>query len=503
MSAAPGATAAKASTYRNFIGGEWAASESPRTVPNVNPADTREVLGQVPLSTADEARRAVAAAAAAFHSWRDTPAPLRGRMLFAALAIMEREKEDLARLLTREEGKTVKESLGEVQRTLNILEYIAGFGRRIGGETLPSELPLNFGYTIRQPLGVVACITPWNFPVAIPIWKMAPALVAGNTVVFKPATLTPATASAVVSIFERAGLPKGVLNLVLGSGGTVGNALVDHEAVRAVSFTGSNEVGAELYARAARRMIRAQCEMGGKNPVVVMADADLDVAADAAAQGAFGSTGQRCTATSRVVVEEDVADSFVERLVARAQRVRVGNGSAADVDMGPAVDKAQLDTDLRYIGLGQEEGAKLLCGGRRLAEGARAHGFYVEPAVFDHAKVSMRLAQEEVFGPVVSVIRVRSFEEAIAAANAVRYGLSSSIFTRDASRIFRFADQIETGIVHINSGTPGGEAQFPFGGMKDTGIGPREQGSVALEFFTELKAVYVDYTGEARRSGFY
>jgi aldehyde dehydrogenase (NAD+) len=502
MSAA-GATAAKTTSYRNFIGGEWLASESPRSVPNVNPADTRDVLGQVPLSTADEARRAVAAAAAAFEGWRATPAPVRGKMLFTALDFMEREKEELARLLTREEGKTVKEAAGEIQRTLNILEYTAGFGRRIGGETLPSELAHNFGYTLRQPLGVVACITPWNFPVAIPIWKMAPALVAGNTVVFKPATLTPATAIALVTLFERAGVPKGVVNLVLGSGATVGNAILDDEAVRAVSFTGSNEVGAELYARAARRMIRAQCEMGGKNPVVVMADADLDLAADATAAGAFGSTGQRCTATARVIVEEEIADSFVERLVARAKRVRVGNGLTSDVDMGPAVDQAQLDTDLRYVGIGQEEGARLLCGGARLQDGERGHGFYVEPAVFDHATPAMRLCQEEVFGPVVAVIRVRSFEQALEAANSVRFGLSSSIFTRDASRVFRFADRIETGIVHINSGTPGGEAQFPFGGMKATGVGPREQGSVALEFFTELKTVYVDYTGEARKSGFY
>jgi aldehyde dehydrogenase (NAD+) len=497
------AAAAKSASYRNFVAGEWTASESPRSVPDVNPADTRDVLGQAPLSTADEARRAVAAAQAAFPAWRETPAPRRGRVLFEALAIMDREKQDLARLLTREEGKTVKESLGEIQRTLNILEYTAGFGRRIGGETLPSELPRNMGYTLRQPLGVVACITPWNFPVAIPVWKIAPALVAGNSVVFKPATLTPATASAVVSVFERAGVPKGVLNMVIGSGGTVGNALLDDPEVRAVSFTGSNEVGAELYGRAARRMIRAQCEMGGKNPVVVMADADLELAVEAAAQGAFGSTGQRCTATSRVIVEEAVADAFVERLVARAKRMRVGNGLSPEADMGPAVDKAQLETDLRYVALGQQEGARLLCGGRRLDDGERAHGFYVEPAVFDHATTAMRLAQEEVFGPVAAVIRVGSFEEAIAAANAVRYGLASSIFTRDASRVFRFAELSEAGIVHVNSGTPGGEAQFPFGGMKATGVGPREQGSACLEFFTELKTVYVDYTGEARKSSIY
>jgi aldehyde dehydrogenase (NAD+) len=489
--------------YRNFIGGKWVESESEKTALNENPADTRDLLGVMPLSTAAEARRAVAAAKAAFPAWRDTPAPVRGRILFRAWELMDREKEALARLLTREEGKTLKESMGEIQRTINILEYIAAEGRRLGGETVPSELRRNFCYTVRQPLGVVACITPWNFPVAIPVWKMAPALVSGNTVVFKPATLTPETGALVVSIFERAGVPEGVLNMVLGSGATVGNALLDHPDVRAVSFTGSNEVGAEIYGRGARRMIRVQCEMGGKNPVVVLADADLDLAVEACAQGAYGSTGQRCTATSRVIVEEAVADAFVEKLVARSRAVRVGNGAESAVEMGPAVDLAQFDTDLRYIEIGRQEGARLLCGGRRLSGGDLDQGYYVEPTVFDHVAVSMRIAQEEIFGPVVSVIRVRGFEEALAAANSVRYGLSSSIFTSDVTRAFRFVDEIEAGIVHVNSGTPGGEAQLPFGGTKDTGVGPREQGSAAVEFFTELKAVYVDYTGEGRKTSLY
>jgi aldehyde dehydrogenase (NAD+) len=485
------------------VDGAWVTSDSPTAVPNLNPADTRDVIGRVPLSTAHEARAAVAAAKAAFPAWRDTPAPVRGRILFDACRLMEREKDDLARRLTREEGKTVKESLGEIQRTINVLEYVAAFGRRLGGETVPSELPRNFCYTIRQPLGVVACITPWNFPVAIPVWKIAPALVAGNTVVFKPATLTPETATAVISIFERAGVPRGALNMVLGSGGTVGSALLDHEDVRAVSFTGSNDVGSEIYGHSARRMIRAQCEMGGKNPVVVLADADLDLAVESTAQGAFGSTGQRCTATSRVIVEEAIADAFVERLVARARRIRVGNGLAEGIDMGPAVDPAQLATDLRYIELGRAEGARLACGGGRLTDGDLAHGYFVEPTVFDQVAVGLRIAQEEIFGPVVGVVRVKDFEAALTAANAVRYGLSSAIFTSDVSRSFRFVEAVETGIVHVNSGTPGGEAQLPFGGTKATGVGPREQGSGALEFFTEVKAVYVDYTGQARRTSIY
>jgi methylmalonic acid semialdehyde dehydrogenase len=491
------------SRYRNFIGGKWVESGSSKIALNENPADVRDVLGAVPLSTADETRQAVAAAKAAFPAWRDTPAPVRGRILFRAWEIMQTEKEELVELLTREEGKTLKESMGEVQRSINILEYIAAEGRRLGGQTVPSELRRNFCYTVRQPLGVVACITPWNFPVAIPVWKMAPALVSGNTVVFKPATLTPETGAMIVSMFERAGVPEGVLNMVLGSGGTVGNALLDHPDVRAVSFTGSNEVGSEIYGRGARRMIRVQCEMGGKNPVVVLADADLDLAVEACAQGAYGSTGQRCTATSRVVVEEAVADAFVEKLLARSRAVRVGNGAEPGADMGPAVDQSQLDTDLRYIEIGQQEGARLLCGGQRLAGGDFDHGYFVEPTVFDHVTPSMRIAQEEIFGPVVSVIRVKGFEEAMAAANSVRYGLSSSIFTTDVTRVFRFVDEIEAGIVHINSGTPGGEAQLPFGGTKDTGVGPREQGAQAVEFFTELKAVYVDYTGEGRKSSLY
>jgi aldehyde dehydrogenase (NAD+) len=502
MTTSPASTAEK-TTYRNFVGGEWVASESSKTTPNLNPADTRDVLGHLPLSSADETRRAVDAARAAFPAWRDTPAPVRGAILFRAQAILDKEKDELARLVSREEGKTVKEALGEIQRSINILEYIAAEGRRLGGHTVPSELPHNFCYTVRQPVGVVACITPWNFPVAIPIWKIAPALVSGNTVVFKPASLTPASAAAVVSIFERAGVPKGVLNMVLGSGGTVGNALLDHDAVHAVSFTGSNTVGAEIYARGAKRMIRVQAEMGGKNPVVVMADADLDLAVEATAQGAYGSTGQRCTATSRVIVEEGIADRFVERLVARTKKVRVGSGLDAATDMGPAVDKSQLETDLEYIGIGKGERATLACGGGRLTDGALAHGHFVEPTVFDHVKMSMRIAQEEIFGPVIAVVRVKDFDEAMTAANDVRFGLSSSIFTTDATTVFRFADRIETGIVHINSGTPGGEAQLPFGGMKGTGVGPREQGSTASEFFTEIKTVYVDYTGQSRKSSVY
>jgi aldehyde dehydrogenase (NAD+) len=415
--------------------------------------------------------------------------------------IMEQQKDELARILTREEGKTFKDSLGEVLKSVNILEFMAGEARRIGGETVPSELPKNFAYTMKQPLGVVAAITPWNFPVSIPVWKMAPALVAGNTVVFKPATLTAFTGAKVTQIFEQAGVPAGVLNMVAGSGGEVGDELLQHPDVKAVSFTGSNEVGSELYAQGARKMKKCQCEMGGKNPIVVLADADLPLAMESTVFGAFASTGQRCTATSRVVVEETVADQFVAMLVERASKLKTGNGLEPDVDMGPAVDEAQMKTDLHYIEVGKKE-AKLLLGGERLT-GPGYNGYYVAPTIFDRVRWDSAIAQDEIFGPVLSVIRVKDFDEALRVANSVRYGLSSSIYTNDAAKIFEFIDKIETGITHVNSPTVGGEAQLPFGGMKATGVGLREMGRVAIDFYTELKTVYIDYTGRKRESNIY
>jgi len=490
-------------TYPLFIKGEWWDCRSPKFVENRNPARTSEILGFVPFASAPEVKEAVEAAAAALPEWRRKPAPQRGAIIARAAQIMTARKEELARALTREEGKILRESLGEVQKSINILEFMAGEARRLGGETLPSELESNFCFTMRQPLGVVAVITPWNFPVAIPCWKIAPALVAGNTVVFKPATLTPVTASIVVEILEQAGLPAGCLNMVLGSGGEVGSRLVQHSAVRAVSFTGSNEVGSGLYSQGARRMIKVQCEMGGKNPLVVLEDADLDLAVAATVQGAFGSTGQRCTATSRVVVMEPIADRFVEMVADRARKMKVGDGLDEGVDMGPSVDEAQMNTVLRYLETGRQEGARLICGGERLRGGTFDGGYFVAPTVFDCVQRDSRLAQEEIFGPVLSVQRVRSFEEAMETANDVRFGLAASIFSNDASRIFRFIDEIECGIAHVNSGTIGGEAQLPFGGIKATGIGPREQGKTALDFYTEIKTVYIDYTGQKRQINLY
>ena len=487
---------------RNFIQGRWVESSSSRTSERRNPANLDEVIGLAPLSTREETRQAIAAALAAFPKWRDTPAPVRGRVISKAALLMEEQKDDLALLMTREEGKALKDALGEVQKSINILEFMAGESRRIGGDTVPSELPKNFAYTLKQPLGVVGAITPWNFPISIPVWKIAPALVAGNTVVFKPATLTPFTGAKVVEIFERAGVPAGVLNMVAGSGGEVGDELLQHPDVRAVSFTGSTEVGSELYAQGARRMKKCQCEMGGKNPLVILADADLPLAVESAVFGAFASTGQRCTATSRVVIEEAVADRFVEMLVERARKLRVGNGLEPGIDVGPAVDEAQMKTDLRYIEIGKKEG-KLLLGGGRLSGGAFDCGYFVAPTIFDHVAPGSSIAQDEIFGPVLSVIRVKNFEEALRVANSVRYGLSSSLYTNDAAKIFEFIDRIETGITHVNSPTVGGEAQLPFGGMKGTGVGLREMGRVAIDFYTELKTVYIDYTGSKRDSNIY
>src|SRR6201988_709688 len=491
------------SVYRNFIGGKWGESSSKRTPSKVNPANTDEVLGTIRQATREEARAAVEAAAASFRMWRTTPAPTRGRIVSNAARLMEQHKEELAELLTHEEGKTIAESRGELQRSINVAEFCAGESRRLNGETIQSELPLNFAYTIKQPLGVVACVTPWNFPVAIPVWKIAPALVAGNTVVFKPASITPATAVRITEIFEEAGIPAGVMNLVLGSGSEAGDEIINHPAVKAISFTGSNGVGIRLYEQASRRGAKVQCEMGGKNPVVIMEDADMDLAVESTAQGAFGSSGQRCTATSRAVVVNHVADEFIERITKRASSMRIGAGADPKTEMGPSVDESQFKTVLDYINIGKEDGATLACGGEQARGEGLEKGYFVQPTVFDNVTPDMRIAREEIFGPVLSVLRVKDFDEAMQVANDCEYGLSSSIFTNDASRVFRFVDEIETGMTHINSPTTGGEAHIPFGGTKGTGIGDREQGSTALDFYTELKVVYVDYTGRKREGNLY
>jgi len=481
-----------AQVCRNFINGQWVDSRSGRTRERRNPANVDEVVAIVPLSTREETREAVAAAKAAFPAWRDTPAPVRGRIIAKAAALMTEQKDDVARILTLEEGKTFKESLVEVQRAINILEFMAGEGRRLGGQTLPSEQSKMFAYTMKQPLGVVGAITPWNFPVAIPVWKAAPAIVAGNTVVLKPAEITSLTAVKVVEIFNEAGLPAGVLNLVLGPGREIGDELVQHPDVHALSFTGSNEIGGQIYSTGAQKMKKCQCEMGGKNPVVVLADADLKLAVESAVSGAFGSSGQRCTATSRVVVENQVADKFVSMLVERAKEYKVGDGFDEKTSVGPLVDKNQMETVMRYLEIGKKE-ATLLLGGDRMTGGSYDQGLFVAPTIFDHVKWDSVIAQEEIFGPVLSVIRVPDFEEAVRVANSVKFGLSSSVYTNDSAKMFAFIDRIEAGMTHVNAATVWSEAHLPFGGTKGTGVGLREMGSVAIDFYTEIKTVYIDY----------
>jgi alpha-ketoglutaric semialdehyde dehydrogenase len=488
--------------YKNYINGKWEESVSEKIIENLNPADTSDVIGASRLSTREEARRAIEAAFEAAKQWRKVTAPARGKILFRAARLMEDDLENLAQVMTREEGKTITESRGEVRRSINIIEFIAGEGRRINGETIYSELPSNFAYTIKQPLGVVACITPWNFPAAIPVWKIAPALVAGNAVIFKPATNVPASSVRLVEIFERAGLPAGVLNLIIGSGAEAGDEIINHPAVRGVSFTGSTEIGVKIYAQAARRGAKALCEMGGKNPVVVLEDANIDLAVESTAMGAFGASGQRCSATSRAIVVDEIADEFVAKIVEKAKSVKVGDGQSEETKMGPVVDKNQYENILRYIERGREEGAELMCGGA-LSDNGFERGYFIQPTVFDRVTSEMTIAREEIFGPVISVMRVHDFDEALSIANDSEYGLTSAIFTRDSNRIFRFVEEIETGVTHINSPTVGGEAHIPFGGIKATSTGDRELGSTALDFYLDLKIVYVDYTGETRKVSFY
>jgi aldehyde dehydrogenase (NAD+) len=488
---------------KNLIGGEWLEPSTGQYEPCINPADTREHVGQFPRSGAADAKAAVDAAAAAFPAWSATPGPERGRVLGRAHAILKAKVDLLAEALCREEGKTLSESKGEVLKGLNLIEFYAGEGFRTHGKTLPSEARQTLTLTLRQPVGPVALITPWNFPFAIPVWKTMPALVAGCTAVLKPASLTPLCTHLLAEALVEAGLPAGVLNVITGPGSAVGNALVDDPRIRAVSFTGSNEIGTALYERAARRGIRVTAEMGGKNPVVVLDDADLDVAVEGIAQGAFGSTGQRCTATSRVVVTPGMVARLTEALVAKARALKVGDGRKPGVNMGPAVDGSQLRTDLQSIDAARSDGARLLCGGEQLKSGEHEHGFFVAPTVFDRVEQGSRLAREEVFGPVLAIQQARDFAQALELANDVQYGLASSIYTSDFTAALRFVEKSEVGMVHVNQPTVGGEAQLPFGGIKATGVGEKEMSEEGSNFFTHLKTVFLDYTGTRRTTSIY
>jgi alpha-ketoglutaric semialdehyde dehydrogenase len=482
----------------SYINGKWQRPSSSAVTRNINPADITDVIAEYPLATAADVRAAIDAAMQASRSWKKTPGPERGRVLWRAADISRRRVDEIARTLTREEGKILKEAKGEVLKGISLLEYYAGEGFRMHGKTLPSESRDTFTYTIRQPLGAVGLIAPWNFPWAIPVWKSAPAIVAGNAVVFKPSELTPATSVLLAEIYEEAGLPPGVFNMLVGTGTEVGEAMVAAPELRAISFTGSNRVGNALYVKAAQRGAKVTCEMGGKNAVIVLPDADLDKAATAIHGGAFGSTGQRCTATSRVIAHPDVKNALVERLVAAAKKIRLGPGLDESSDMGPSVGDRQWTTVMDYIKVGQHEGARLLTGGSRPE--ALKNGYFVEPTIFDGVSPSMRIFKEEIFGPVLSVATASSLEEALQFANAVEYGLTTSIFTQDITKVMKFVDEVETGMVHVNEPTVGGEAQLPFGGTKSTGVGEREMAEEGLNFFTEIKTVFINYSGSAERS---
>lgn len=482
-------------TYKNFIGGEWRAAQSGRVYQTVNPADTRDVVAEYPSGDRADAVAAIAAATGAFPSWAATTSVVRGRILGKASQLIEARKSELAHLLTREEGKTLAESTGEAQRTADIFRFFSGLSYQLGGQTIPHDLPGNLLYTRREPLGVVGLITPWNFPIAIPAWKIAPALVSGNSVVIKPASLAPALTLELAKILAEAGLPPGVLNVVVGDGRAVGGEMASNPAVAALSFTGSYSVGQKIYQQLALRMARAQMEMGGKNPTIILADADLDLAARLVAAAGFGLTGQACTATSRVIVESSVVAEFTEKLIARAQAIRVGNGLHEGVTMGPAVNRQELDGNLDHIAAAQAEGAKLLWGGRRLTAGDLAHGHFMSPAVLGGVTPGMRIAREEVFGPVVGIIAVENFDEAMAVANGVDVGLSASIVTRDLKRAMLYTERIQAGVVKVNQVSTGLALQAPFGGVKKSSTDSfKEQGAAAIEFYTRLKTVYLDYS---------
>ncbi len=480
-------------TYLNYIGGEWRPSASGETFDNTNPAHYSEVIGKFQRSVKEDLDAAISAAEAAQPAWRAMPAPQRGEIILRAALILEARREEFARAMTREMGKPLKETLGDIQTAIDFGKYVAGEGRRAEGETVPSAFPDKMNLTLRQPLGVVGIITPWNFPMAIPGWKTFPALLAGNTVVLKPASDTPLSAVHLVEALVEAGLPEGVINLVTGPGGSLGDLLVTDPRVAMISLTGSTEVGKRVAELCGRDLKRCSLELGGKNAVIVMDDANLDEAVAAVAWAGFGTTGQRCTATSRVIVHRKVADSFAERLAAAAEKLRVGDGLLPETEMGPLVNRGRVAAVHEYTEIGKQEGAKLVTGGRPLTEGELAEGAYYAPTIFTDATTDMRIAQEEVFGPFVTIIPVADYDEAIRAANSTMYGLSCAIFTENIRTGFRAMRDINSGLVYINAGTTGAEPHMPFGGTKQSGNGHRELGWKAVEEFSEVKTVFVSY----------
>jgi len=486
--------------YGNFIDGRWVRSSSGRTFENRNPANGEDLIGTFQESNADDLNAAVDAAERAFQSWRLVPAPKRAEYLFRVGEILRRDKEKISREMTREMGKVLDETRGDTQEAIDMTYLMAGEGRRLFGVTTPSELPNKFNMCVRMPLGVAGLITPWNFPIAIPSWKTMPALVCGNTVVIKPASLTPLSVVMLAEAFEEAGLPPGVFNVVTGGGREVGEPMTKHPKVAVISFTGSTDVGRDISVACAPQFKHVHLEMGGKNIIMVMDDADVDLAVDGALWGAFGTAGQRCTAASRIVAHAKVYDEFVEKLAARAKKMRVGNGLQANVDMGPNVSASQLKTTAQYVQIGKDEGATVAAGGRVLSDGPMGKGFFHEPTVFADVKPTMRIAQEEIFGPVTAVMKCESLEEAISIGNSVKYGLSSSIYTRDVNKAFTAMRDMYTGIFYVNAPTIGAETHLPFGGTKQTGNGHREAGVAGIDVFSEWKSIYVDYSGALQRA---
>jgi acyl-CoA reductase-like NAD-dependent aldehyde dehydrogenase len=475
------------------------AATGTETFESASPADG-ERIGVFPRSGPDDVDRAVAAAKEAYHSWRLVPGPRRGEILFRFARLLEQEKDALTELMTHEMGKVRAEAGGDVQEAIDITYYMAGEGRRLFGHTTPSELPDKWNMSVRMPIGVVGAITPWNFPIAIPSWKLIPALVCGNTVVLKPATDTPALAERFVELLHEAGIPEGVVNIVFGGGSSVGDRMVRHPDIRVITLTGSRETGVRVLEAGAETLKHVHLELGGKNAIVVMDDADLDLAVDGIVWSAFGTSGQRCTAASRVIVHEKVYDALQSRLVAAVEKLRLGPGWEDDTDVGPVINESALEKIHSYSKIGADEGARLLTGGEIASEGDLARGFFYRPTIFGDVDPQMRIAQEEIFGPTTALIKVRDFDEAIRVSNGIKYGLSSSIFTRDVNKAFRAMRDLEAGITYVNAGTIGAEVHLPFGGTKDTGNGHREAGQAALDVFTEWKSVYVDYSGRLQRA---
>jgi alpha-ketoglutaric semialdehyde dehydrogenase len=484
--------------FGNYIDGRWSQT-APSTCDDRNPADVRDVLGTFADSPTDDGLAAIEAARRAYDSWRLVPAPKRAEILFRAAQILVDRKEQFARDMTREMGKVLDEARGDVQEAIDMTYFLAAEGRRLYGQTVPSELPDKFAMSVRQPMGVCAVITPWNFPMAIPSWKMIPALVCGNTVVFKPSELSPLCAANFVRVLEEAGLPPGVVNLVNG-GPNIGELFTTHKDIAVVSFTGSTAVGRVVNQNAAPFFKKVHLEMGGKNCIMIMDDANLDLALEGCLWGGFGTTGQRCTAASRVIVHERVHDRFVEQFVARAKALRVGNGLDPQTQVGPLVSDKQLERVVGYVAIGQKEGARIACGGHRLDAGPYEHGFFHEPTVFVDVEPNMRIACEEIFGPVVAVLKCGSLDEAMAIGNGVPYGLSAALYTQDLNRAFRAMREMYTGIFYVNAPTIGAEVHLPFGGTKTTGNGHREAGNAALDVFSEWKSIYVDFSGKLQRA---